>query len=62
MDKINTLMLWEIDEITTAVYNTKDNYGNYVLWNGWPVNNFQRCKILLRKSSKDIRDLVKSAS
>jgi len=33
-------MYWEIDNMTTAVYNTKDNHGNYVLWHGWPVNKF----------------------
>lgn len=55
-------MIWEIDDVTTAVYNTKDNYGNYLLWNGWPVNNFQRCKITFVKRSKDIRDLVQEAS
>lgn len=55
-------MTWELDGTTKAVYNTKDSYGNYVLWQGWPVDNFQRCKITLQKRSKDIRDLVQEAS
>ena len=55
-------MLWEFDSMTTAVYNTKDQYGNYILWQGWPVENFQRCKITLKKRSKDLRDLVQEAS
>jgi hypothetical protein len=55
-------MTWELDATTKAVYNTKDSYGNYVLWQGWPVDNFQRCKITLQKRSKDIRDLVQEAS
>lgn len=53
-------MIWEIDEVTTAVYNTKNNHGNYVLWQGWPVNNFQKCKIVFEKRSQDIRSLVQS--
>lgn len=55
-------MYWEIDNMTTAVYNTKDNYGNYVLWQGWPVNNFSKVQITLQKQVKDLRDLVEEAS
>jgi hypothetical protein len=51
-------MTWTIDNQTTAVYNTKDNYGNYVLWQGWPVNNFSKCKIVLKKRSVELRDVV----
>ncbi len=55
-------MIWNFNNTTTAVYNSKDNHGNYVLWYGWPVNNFQRCQIVFTKSSKDIRDVVSSAT
>lgn len=55
-------MTWEWDAMTTAVYNTKDQYGNYVLWQGWPVENFQRCKLVLVKRSQDLRTLVQNAS
>ena len=55
-------MYWTFDDRTTAVYNTKDNHGNYVLWQGWPVNVFRKVRITLEKQSKDIRDLVKEAS
>ena len=55
-------MFWEFDATTTAVYNTKDSYGNYILWQGWPVDNFQRCKITMKKQSKDLKDLVSEAS
>ncbi|MEI6347872.1 MAG: hypothetical protein WCP69_08000 [Bacteroidota bacterium] len=55
-------MIWDIDANTTAVYNTKDNNGNYLLWNGWPVNNFQHCTIRFSKQSVDIREVVRSAS
>lgn len=55
-------MYWEIDDQTTAAYNTKDNQGNYVLWNGWPVNNFQHVKITLEKQVQDLRDLVEGTS
>lgn len=54
-------MIWQFDNSTHAVYNTKDQYGNYVLWQGYPVENFQRCTITLEKRTKDIRDLVRDA-
>jgi len=60
-DKYET-MIWDFDGMTTAIYNIKDQYGNYVLWQGWPVDNFQRCKITFRKRTKDIRDLVQDNS
>lgn len=55
-------MYWTFDSRTKAVYNTKDNYGNYVLWQGWPVDVFRKVRITLEKQTKDIRDLVKEAS
>lgn len=54
-------MIWEIDNGTTAVYNTKDSYGDYVSWQGWPVTNFQKCKIYLTKSSVSLNDVVTNA-
>lgn len=58
----NNTMTWTIDNNTKAVYNTKDNHGNYVLWGGWPVNNFTRCRIVLEKQTKDITQVVQDAS
>jgi hypothetical protein len=54
-------MYWYFDSATTAVYNTKDNYGNYVLWNGWPVQNFTRCTIELQKQTTDLTQVVQDA-
>jgi len=51
-------MTWTIDDQTTAVYNTKDNYGNYLLWQGWPVNSFSKCSIVLKKRSVELKDIV----
>jgi len=55
-------MYWEIDNGTTAIYNTKDNYGNYVLWQGWPINNFSKVQITMEKRVKDIRDLIEDTA
>jgi hypothetical protein len=55
-------MIWDINTGTTATYNKKDQYGNYILWNGWPVSGFQRCTIKLAKQTQDIRDVVRNAS
>ncbi|MHC1707597.1 MAG: hypothetical protein AB9842_08755 [Bacteroidales bacterium] len=53
-----TQMTWEWDELTTAVYNTKDNYGNYVSWFGWPTDDFTRCRFVLTKKTIQLEDLV----
>ncbi len=58
----NKTMIWTIDANTTAAYNKKDVNGNYLLWNGWPVNNFQHCSIRFAKQTKDIRDVVTEAN
>ncbi|MEI8202877.1 MAG: hypothetical protein WCH34_07695 [Bacteroidota bacterium] len=57
----NNTMIWTFDDKTTAVYNTKDNNGNYILWGGWPVNNFSRCQIVLEKQVKDLNQVVQEA-
>lgn len=55
-------MYWSIDSETTAVYNKKDQYGNYVLWQGWPVNNFQQITMKFSKKVKDLQTLVQEAA
>jgi hypothetical protein len=57
----NNTMTWTIDDNTTALYNTKNSYGNYVLWGGWPVNQFTRCRIVLEKQVKDLNQVVLDA-
>jgi hypothetical protein len=54
-------MTWVWTENTTATYNMKDEYGNYVLWGGWPINKFSRCKFVLSKKSKSLNDLTTDA-
>ncbi len=57
----NNTMVWTIDDNTSAIYNTKDNYGNYVLWGGWPVANFTKCTIILERQVKDLNQVVTDA-
>jgi len=57
----NNTMTWTFDDQTIGMYNTKDNYGNYVLWGGWPVENFTRCTIVLKKQVKDLNQVVADA-
>jgi hypothetical protein len=57
----NNTMTWTIDDNTTALYNTKDNNGNYVLWGGWPVANFSRCTIVLSKQVNTLNQVVTDA-
>jgi hypothetical protein len=59
----DSVMTWEFDNTTKAVYNIKNKTtGNYELWDGWPTDNFSRCKFVLTKRSKDIEDLIKEAT
>lgn len=51
-------MVWQFDGTTTAIYNTKDNYGNYVLWHGWPVENFSHCTFTFSRKVESLTDLV----
>jgi hypothetical protein len=55
------IMYWEFNDNTTAVYNTKDNTGNYVLWGGWSVDNFTKGRFVLERKSKDLETLVQEA-
>ncbi len=54
-------MTWEWDNTTFAAYNMKDQYGNYVLWQGWPINKFSKCKVVLTKQVKTLNDIVNEA-
>lgn len=58
---VDSVMTWEFDAETTAEYNTKDNQGNKVLWQGWPVSKFSHCRFVLTKRVKDLRDLITDA-
>lgn len=54
-------MTWVWDNQTTARYNMKDQYGDYVLWYGWPVSKFQKCRFVLSKKSKSLNDVTTEA-
>jgi hypothetical protein len=60
-DDADSVMTWQFDSQTTAAYNKKDKYGNYVLWDGWPVGNFGHDRFVFHKRSKDLGDLVREA-
>jgi len=60
-DGVDSVMTWEFDDSTTAVYNTKDKYGDNVLWNGFNTNLFAHCTFVLTKRVKTINDLVNDA-
>lgn len=51
-------MIWEFDSQTQGAYNTKDSQGNYVLWQGWPVNSFQKGKYTFTKITKTMTEMV----
>jgi hypothetical protein len=55
----DSVMVWEFDDQTTAVYNSKDSQGNLVLWNGWPTNAFGHYRFVLEKRVKTIQQLIR---
>jgi len=57
-DKSNSIMVWEFDSQTIAEYNTKDQFGTYILWQGWSINTFSKSKFVLIKKIKSVQDLV----
>lgn len=61
-DLSDTVMTWELDSETEAVYNKKDTYGDYVSWNGFNTDSFSHCRFVLTKRSKDIGDLIQEAT
>lgn len=54
-------MIWEWTNSTVARYNMKNEYGDYILWEGWPINKFSKCKFVLTKKSKSLNDLTTQA-
>ncbi len=60
-NETNTLMTWTWDDQTYAKYNMKDQYGDYILWGGWPINKFSKCKFVLEKKSKSLNDITTDA-
>lgn len=58
-DRYNT-MVWEFTSETQAFYNYKDANGNPVIWNGFPVANFQKGTFTFQKFTTGLNDFVKS--
>ncbi|MBN2189342.1 MAG: hypothetical protein JW699_07795 [Chitinispirillaceae bacterium] len=54
----DSVMVWKFDDQTTAVYNKKDSYGNYVVWGGWPVTSFGRYTLEFTKRVKTVRQII----
>jgi len=60
-NETNDQMTWVWDSKTTARYNMKDQYGDYVLWEGWPIDKFSKCRFVLTKKSNTLNDIVTDA-
>lgn len=54
------IMVWEFTTATEGAYNYKDAQGNQLMWNGWPVNSFKRCKFTFTKRTQGINDIIKA--
>lgn len=53
-------MVWEFTDSTIGAYNYKDGNGNYVLWQGWPVDKFTRARLVFEKRTQGLNEIVSS--
>jgi hypothetical protein len=51
-------MTWVFDDYVLPIYNVKDQYGDYVLWNGISVDTYSRCTLVFKKRVQTINQLV----
>jgi hypothetical protein len=54
----DSVMVWEFDNQTSAIYNSKDSQGNLVFWNGWPTTAFGHYRFVLEKRVKTVQQLI----
>jgi hypothetical protein len=52
------VMVWTFDNATTGLYNYKDSQGNYVLWQGWPVESFTKVTLTFEKKTQGVNEVV----
>jgi hypothetical protein len=60
-DGSDSVMVWKFDNTTTAVYNTKDSHGNYIIWYGWPVTSFGHYTFVLTKRVRTLTQLIQGS-
>jgi len=53
-------MTWEFTDATQPVYNYKDGQGNYVLWQGVPINSFTRGTFAFTRRTQTLNEIVTS--
>lgn len=53
-------MVWEFTDATQAFYNYKDQNGNYVIWNGFPVGQFKKGTYTFQKFTTGLNEFVQS--
>lgn len=53
-------MTWEFTDAVQPVYNFKDGQGNYVLWQGVPVNSFTRGTFTFTRRTQTLNEIVTS--
>lgn len=51
-------MVWNISDKVEARYNTKDQYGDIVLYQGLDIASFSRCSIVLERKAKSLTDMI----
>ena len=55
-------MVWEFNELVEPRYNTKDEFGDQVLYNGISVDAYSRCTITLERKLKTLAELVEEVN
>jgi hypothetical protein len=56
------IMVWEFTDEVVPTYNTKDKYGDPVIYTGISTDSYTRCRLVFNRKVKSIEELVMDAS
>lgn len=56
------VMVWTFEDAVQASFNTKDQYGDNIAYNGIDVNTFSKCTVTFERKVKSLTDLVTEAT
>jgi hypothetical protein len=56
------IMVWEFTDEVVPTYNTKDKYGDPVMYTGISTDSYTRCRLVFNRKVKSIEELVMDAS
>ncbi len=52
------IMLWTVDNATTAAYTYQNSQGEFKTWQGWPAHQLTKSKFIFFKRTEEINEIV----